>query len=117
MNLKKTLQAPMRRRQVRKYEERINSQTVAYHDWIIKKEKQEREANFPEETSPEGRTLQGQALSMEYIAYSGCGEHFSLKDVEADLAVFLRGRRKAGKGRDGTYGGLFCPPSPGPDRL
>ena len=88
MNLKKTLQAPMRRRQVRKYEERINSQTVAYHDWIIKKEKQEREANFPEETSPEGRTLQGQALSMEYIAYSGCGEHFSLKDVEADLAVF-----------------------------
>jgi GT2 family glycosyltransferase len=88
LNLKKTLQAPMRRRQVRKYEERINSQTVAYHDWIIKKEKQEREANFPEETSPEGRTLQGQALSMEYIAYSGCGEHFSLKDVEADLAVF-----------------------------
>ena len=39
MNLKKTLQEPMRRRQTRKYEERISSQTVAYHDWILKKEK------------------------------------------------------------------------------
>lgn len=25
---------------------------------------------------------------MEYIAYSGCGEKFSLKEVEADIAVF-----------------------------
>ena len=45
MNLKKTLQEPMRRRQTRKYEERISSQTVAYHDWILKKEKAEREGS------------------------------------------------------------------------
>lgn len=37
MNLKKILQAPMRRRQTLKYENRIVSQTVAYHDWILKK--------------------------------------------------------------------------------
>lgn len=79
MNLKKTLQEPMRRRQTRKYEERISSQTVAYHDWILKKEKAERE----------GRALLGQELSIEYIAYSGCGEAFSLKDADADLTVFM----------------------------
>lgn len=107
MNLKKTLQEPMRRRQTRKYEERISSQTVAYHDWILKKEKAERE----------GRALLGQELSIEYIAYSGCGEAFSLKDADADLTVFLWGRRKAGEGRNGAIGGLFCPPSPGFDRL
>ena len=78
MNLKKILQAPMRRRQTLKYENRIVSQTVAYHDWILKKEQQERE----------GSVLLGQDLSMEYIAYSGCGEKFSLKEVEADIAVF-----------------------------
>ena len=59
MNLKKILQAPMRRRQTLKYENRIVSQTVAYHDWILKKEQQERE----------GSVLLGQELSMEYIAY------------------------------------------------
>ena len=68
----------MRRRQTRKYEERISSQTVAYHDWILKKEKAERE----------GSALLGQKLSIEYIAYSGCGEAFSLKDADADLTVF-----------------------------
>ena len=78
MNLKKMLQAPMRRRQTLKYENRIVNQTVAYHDWILKKEQQERE----------GSVLLGQDLSMEDIAYSGCGEKFSLKEVEADIAVF-----------------------------
>lgn len=44
MNLKKTLQEPMRRRQTRKYEERISSQTVAYHDWILKRKKRKERA-------------------------------------------------------------------------
>ena len=98
MNLKKTLQEPMRRRQTRKYEERISSQTVAYHDWILKKEKAERE----------GSALLGQELSIEYIAYSGCGEAFSLKDADADLTVFYGDGGKPEKEEMGLLADYFA---------
>ena len=98
MNLKKTLQEPMRRRQTRKYEERISSQTVAYHDWILKKEKAERE----------GSALLGQKLSIEYIAYSGCGEAFSLKDADADLTVFYGDGGKPEKEEMGLLADYFA---------
>ena len=98
MNLKKTLQEPMRRRQTRKYEERISSQTVAYHDWILKKEKAERE----------GSALLGQELTIEYIAYSGCGEAFSLKDADADLTVFYGDGGKPEKEEMGLLADYFA---------
>ena len=54
MNIKKLLQAPLRRRQTRRYEARIEEQTVRYHDWIVRKEQKEQS----------GLSLKGQELKL-----------------------------------------------------
>ena len=59
MNIKKLLQAPLRRRQTRRYEARIEEQTVRYHDWIVRKEQKEQS----------GLSLKGQDLKLRCISF------------------------------------------------
>lgn len=66
MNIKKLLQAPLRRRQTRRYEARIEEQTVRYHDWIVRKEKKEQS----------GLSLKGQELKLRCISFGECGASF-----------------------------------------
>ena len=76
MNLKKTLQAPMRRRQVRKYEERINSQTVAYHDWIIKKKSKKGKQTSPKKPLRKAGPFRDRRSPWNISLTAGAGNTF-----------------------------------------
>lgn len=78
MNIKKTLQAPLRLRQTGKYEERIREQTVSYHDWILKKEKQERRGMCREEQMP----------SVACIPFDRCGRDYDPAGEQAEILIF-----------------------------
>lgn len=80
MNIKRMLQAPLRRRQTGKYEARIKEQTVCYHDWITQKERRER--------GDVGRKGAGHALSMAYLPFPRCGSGFDLSREDADILIF-----------------------------
>ena len=91
MNIKKSLQAPLRRRQTARYEARIGEQTVRYHDWIVKKEEKERRIRQAEREKAETGQAEGfgDSLTVTRIPYSACGADFPRAEgYDADILVF-----------------------------
>lgn len=86
MNIKKQLQAPLRRRQTKKYEAEIDRQRENYHDWILKKEARETGS----------RSLAGQTLQAELVEYTSCGPVSPLGEAKGDLVIFF-GTEKPGE--------------------
>lgn len=91
MNIKKSLQAPLRRRQTARYEARIEEQTVRYHDWIVKKEEKERRGRQKEREKAGAGWAEsaGEGLTAVCIPYSACGADFpGAEGYDADILIF-----------------------------
>ena len=77
--IKNRFQKKLVQREYRRYEERIAEQDLSYDEWILEKERQEREC----------LSLKGKDLRMEVVSYEECGEKFSFTNYKAaDILVF-----------------------------
>lgn len=78
LDVKKTIQQHLRKKQYRLYEKRIAEQTVSYDTWIRRTEEKEREK----------ATLDDCRLTIQTISYPECGADFALSHYQADILVF-----------------------------